>query len=176
MIQLENYNGDTNYNLLEDDDIVNTLTSTATNKALSANQGKSLKDTLDNFFEYNENKEIDTGLKWFNGKPIYRKFFKIDLSNASLKGTKDFDATQCDFVFIDECSCLWSSQDRSGSNFYFYPVNKIGSVTNEATALDIVYGSVMCDVSKNKINVALGPGFARWYNIFYVVLLYVKKG
>lgn len=44
MIQLENYNGDTNYNLLEDDDIVNSLTSTATNKALSALQGKNLND------------------------------------------------------------------------------------------------------------------------------------
>lgn len=46
MIQLENYNGDTNYNLLEDDDIVNTLTSTATNKALSANQGKILNEEI----------------------------------------------------------------------------------------------------------------------------------
>lgn len=46
MIQLENYNGDTNYNLLEDDDIVNSLTSTATNKALSANQGKVLNANI----------------------------------------------------------------------------------------------------------------------------------
>lgn len=46
MIQLENYNADTNYNVLEDDDIVNTLTSTATNKALSANQGKLLNDNI----------------------------------------------------------------------------------------------------------------------------------
>lgn len=46
MIQLENYNADTNYNLLEDDDIVNSLTSTATNKALSANQGKVLNTNI----------------------------------------------------------------------------------------------------------------------------------
>lgn len=44
MIQLENYVGNTNYNILEDDDIVDSLTSSATNKALSANQGKTLKD------------------------------------------------------------------------------------------------------------------------------------
>lgn len=44
MIQLENYNADTNYNILEDDDIVDSLTSTATNKALSALQGKNLND------------------------------------------------------------------------------------------------------------------------------------
>lgn len=46
MIQLENYNADTNYNLLEDDDIVNILTSTATNKALSANQGNVLNTKI----------------------------------------------------------------------------------------------------------------------------------
>lgn len=44
MIQLENYNADTNYNILEDDDIVNSLTSSETNKALSALQGKNLND------------------------------------------------------------------------------------------------------------------------------------
>lgn len=166
MIQLENYNADTNYNILEDDDIVNSLTSTATNKALSANQGKTLKDSLDKFFEYNENKEIDTGLKWVDGKPIYRKYFKIDLSNTSLKATKDFDSTQCDYVFIDECSCMWSTQNYSpGANFYFYPVNYIVGTTN-----------VSCSVAKSKVNVDLSSSFNGWYNIFYVVLLYVKKG
>lgn len=46
MIQLENYNADTNYNLLEDKDIVDNLTTTATNKALSANQGKALNTSI----------------------------------------------------------------------------------------------------------------------------------
>lgn len=169
MIQLENYNADTNYNILEDDDILNTLTSTATNKALSANQGKNLKDSidsLDKFFEYNENQEIDTGLKWFDGKPIYRKCFKIDLSNVSLKGTKDFDTTQCDFVFIDECSCLWTAENySSGANFYFYPLNYSLATT-----------TVSCSVGKSTVNVDLSSSFSGWYNIFYVVLLYVKKG
>lgn len=169
MIQLENYNADTNYNILEDDDIVNTLTSTATNKALSANQGKTLKDSIDTigkFFEYNQNQEIDTGLKWVDGRPICRKYFKIDLSNTSLKGTKDFDATQCDYVFIDECSCLWTTQSYSaGANFYFYPVNYY--IENTV---------VSCSVHKSEISVDLSSSFSGWYNIFYVVLLYVKKG
>ena len=38
MLNMENYKGTTNYNLLEDDDIVNNLVTTATNKALSANR------------------------------------------------------------------------------------------------------------------------------------------
>ena len=48
MIQLENYIADTNYNLLEDKDIVNNLTTTETNKALSANQGKILNEYITN--------------------------------------------------------------------------------------------------------------------------------
>lgn len=43
---MENYQGNTNYNLLEDSDIVNNLTTTATNKALSANQGKVLNTNI----------------------------------------------------------------------------------------------------------------------------------
>lgn len=46
MLQMENYQGNTNYNLLEDDDIVNNLTTTATNKALSANQGNVLNTKI----------------------------------------------------------------------------------------------------------------------------------
>ena len=46
MLNMENYQGDTNYNLLEDSDIVNNLTSSDTNKALSALQGKKLNDKI----------------------------------------------------------------------------------------------------------------------------------
>ena len=46
MLNMENYQGTTDYNLLEDSDIVNTLSSSDTNKALSAAQGKVLSDRL----------------------------------------------------------------------------------------------------------------------------------
>lgn len=46
MLQMENYQGNTNYNLLEDSDIVNNFTSSDTNKALSANQGKILNQYI----------------------------------------------------------------------------------------------------------------------------------
>lgn len=46
MLQMENYQGNTNYNLLEDSDIVNNLTTTVTNKVLSANQGKILNTNI----------------------------------------------------------------------------------------------------------------------------------
>lgn len=46
MLKMENYNGDTNYNLLEDSDIVNNLTSGGTNYPLSAEQGKILNSKI----------------------------------------------------------------------------------------------------------------------------------
>lgn len=46
MLQMENYQGNTNYNLLEDKDIVNNLTTAQSNKALSANQGKVLNTNI----------------------------------------------------------------------------------------------------------------------------------
>ena len=165
---MENYQGNKDYNLLEDNDIVNNLVTTSTNKALSANQGKVLNDSIqkmNKFFEYNQNQEIDTGLKWVNGKPIYRRYCKIDLSNVSLQGTYDFDFTQTDFAFFDECSCLWSTQSYDpGANFYFYPVNY-----NVGTSM------VSCNAQKSTVNVELSSSFSNWYNVFYISFLYVKK-
>lgn len=43
---MENYQGTRDYNLLEDSDIVNSLSSSDTNKALSALQGKNLNNKL----------------------------------------------------------------------------------------------------------------------------------
>lgn len=47
MIQATNYNGDQDYNVLTDDDVVDGLTSTSTTTPLSAKQGKVLKDLID---------------------------------------------------------------------------------------------------------------------------------
>lgn len=69
MIQLENFNGDTNYNLLEDDDIVNSLTNSATNKALSANQGKQLKTIIDSVLpDIEKDTEIPLNFNLFGSK------------------------------------------------------------------------------------------------------------
>lgn len=74
MIQLENYNADTNYNLLEDSDIVNNLTTTSTNKVLSANQGKILKDLIDSKFpDLVVGQEIPLPFKLWTGHQAYLK-------------------------------------------------------------------------------------------------------
>lgn len=83
MIQLENYNADTNYNILEDDDIVNNLTSTATNKALSANQGKIINtkiNNINNYLQNNSSEIVKTNLFWTDGKPLYRAFINLEVS------------------------------------------------------------------------------------------------
>lgn len=46
MLQMENYQGNTNYNLLEYKDIVDNLTTAQSNKVLSANQGKILNQYI----------------------------------------------------------------------------------------------------------------------------------
>lgn len=46
MLPIYEYDGSLAGNLLEDTDVINTLISTSTNKALSANQGKMLNDKI----------------------------------------------------------------------------------------------------------------------------------
>ena len=47
MIQATNYEGNKDYNVLTDEDVVDNLTSTSTTAPLSANQGKALKTMID---------------------------------------------------------------------------------------------------------------------------------
>lgn len=175
---ITNYQKNKNVSIIQPSDVVNNLNSPETNKPLSANQGKVLNDSIEkmnNFFEYNQNEEIDTGLKWVDGKPIYRRYCKIDLSNTSLSGKYDFDFTKTRFAFIDQCSCLWSAQSYSdGAVFYFYPLNNIGSVTASEVS-QVVSGAVTTNINKDGIHVYIGTGFNSWYNVFYISFLYVKK-
>lgn len=47
MIQATNYEGNQDYNVLTDEDVVDNLTSNSTTAPLSANQGKALKALID---------------------------------------------------------------------------------------------------------------------------------
>lgn len=74
MLNMENYQGTTDYNLLEDKDIVNNLTTTATNKALSANQGKQLKTLIDNLLpDLVVGQEIPLSFNLWTGHKAYLK-------------------------------------------------------------------------------------------------------
>ncbi|MCI8641038.1 MAG: hypothetical protein HFJ59_04105 [Clostridia bacterium] len=69
--------------------IEDTLESDSTTNALSANQGKLLNEKINNQEEVLNNiniystDEINTGKKWINGKPMYRKIIQFTLSNNS---------------------------------------------------------------------------------------------
>lgn len=54
--------------------VENNLTSSSTENALSANQGKILNDKITNVNTYST-EEINTGKKWIDGKDIYRRVF-----------------------------------------------------------------------------------------------------
>ena len=57
-VQATNYDGSKSYNLLQDSDIVNNLTSGGTNKSLSAQQGKVLGDKLFRLVKIYNNSEV----------------------------------------------------------------------------------------------------------------------
>ena len=88
-----------------------------------------LVDRFGNAFQQFQTGEQDTGLKWQDGRPIYRNYRRIDLSNTNLQGSVDIGANDYDFVWIDEqMSCLWSSQSYdAAANHYFYTVNYYAS-------------------------------------------------
>lgn len=57
-VQATNYDGSKSYNLLQDSDIVNNLTSGGTSKVLSAQQGKVLGDKLFRLVKIYNNSEV----------------------------------------------------------------------------------------------------------------------
>ena len=46
-----------------------------------------LVDRFGNAFQQFKKGEQDTGLKWQDGRPIYRNYKRIDLSNTNLQGS-----------------------------------------------------------------------------------------
>ena len=63
--------------------VENNLTSSSSENALSANQGKMLNDKITNTNTYST-EEINTGKKWINGKDIYRKVFVATKTSDNL--------------------------------------------------------------------------------------------
>lgn len=132
MIQLENYAGNTNYNLLEDDDIVNSLTNTSTNKALSANQGKTLKDFQTKLVNNETIKQLWSGSAsdWANDIDIgvslsdYEKlYFVIDTNNyiAEMDIPKNYNFATGESTYY---VCAWCSNNQPVSLGF-----KVGSIT-----------------------------------------------
>lgn len=132
MLQMENYQGNTNYNLLEEKDIVNNLTTTATNKALSANQGKTLKDFQTKLVNNETIKQLWSGSAsdWSNDIDIgvsladYEKlYFVFDTNNyiAEIDIPKNYNfATSESNYYI----CTWCGNNQPVSLGF-----KVGSIS-----------------------------------------------
>lgn len=162
MIQLENYNADTNYNILEDDDIVDSLTSTATNKALSANQGKQLKTLIDNVMpDITKDTEIPLNFNLFGSK-AYLKIVHIGSLTAGTSPTISNGVSNAK----DVLQVPWLSWGYSNTGIWVsLPRPTRGQV--EANQ------GVMVHVSKN--NVVLTLGTDANFDDSYVAILYNKN-
>lgn len=132
MLQMENYQGNTDYNLLEDSDIVNNLTSSDTNKALSANQGKTLKEFQKKLVNNETIKQLWSGSasEWSNNINIgvnladYEKlYFVIDTSNfiAEMDIPKNYNFATSESAYY---VCAWCSNNQPVSLGF-----KVGSIS-----------------------------------------------
>lgn len=163
MIQLENYNADTNYNILEDDDIVDSLTSSATNKALSANQGKQLKTLIDNVMpDITKDTEIPLNFNLFGSK-AYLKIVHIGSLTAGASPTISNGVSNIKEVL----QVPWLSWGyNSGSGIW---VSLPRTIRGQAE----INQGVMVHVSKNNISLTIGTSAS--FDDCYVAILYNKN-
>lgn len=102
---LQDYDGNHKTKFLKPSDIIDNLTSTSTDKALSAKQGKLLNDTINSYLGNDSSKIVNTGVKWIDGKPLYRIFINMQISTQSFNvaqelsslGVTDVDSIMFDF-------------------------------------------------------------------------------
>lgn len=141
MLQMENYQGNTNYNLLEDSDIVNNLTTTDTNKALSALQGKNLNDNINRIIDASE-----YTVTMQNNTQVYlKKFGKIVIgviiaitsydNNTGTLGTLDEDYRPVREINIPYIG--WSSASIACYGQYMIESNgNLGYKTTEVVSVE----------------------------------------
>lgn len=85
MIQATNYNGDQDYNVLTDEDVVDNLTSTSATTPLSANQGKVLKGLIDG---------IDVGTDPSVTEDIEQLQTQMQTANSNISSLQSSDTQQ----------------------------------------------------------------------------------
>ena len=85
MIKATNYEGNKDYNVLTDGDVVDNLTSTSTSTPLSANQGKALKALIDG---------IDVGTDPSVTEDISQLKTQMQTANSNISNLKSSDSSQ----------------------------------------------------------------------------------
>lgn len=144
------------------DDLVNNLTSSATNKALAAAQGKALNDKITKLmYQLATSGEVDTGLKWIDGKSIYMKVFHTGALSAGQEVNVNHNISVGSFVNIE--SSLSFAYLASGNVF----VNLPRSARNGNDAIEM-----RCTGTNGKITIVTGASAA--FSDSYVTLIYTK--
>lgn len=162
MIQLENYAGNTDYNILEDDDIVNNLTTTATNKALSANQGKQLKTLIDSILpDIEKDTEIPLNFNLFGSK-AYLKLIHTGALSALTSPTISNGVSN----IKDVLQVPWLSWAYSNTGVWV-------SLPRPTRGQAEVNQGVMVNVTKNNISITTGSDAN--FDDSYVAILYNKN-
>lgn len=164
MLNMENYNGNTNYNLVEDKDIVNNLTTTATNKPLSANQGKTLKDLIDGLLpDLETDTEIPLNFNLWDGKKAY---LKIVHTGAIAAGSAPSIAHNISgiatFVQVPGLSYAKASS-----------ANIVVSLPRPARSGSEINQAIMVQVGVSNINFTVGSDAN--FTDSYVAILYTKN-
>lgn len=85
MIQATNYEGNKDYNVLTDEDVVDNLTSTSTTAPLSAKQGKALKALIDG---------VDVGTDPSVTADISSLKTQMQTANSNISSLKSSDTKQ----------------------------------------------------------------------------------
>lgn len=85
MIQATNYEGNQDYNVLTDEDVVDNLTSTSATTPLSANQGKVLKGLID---------EIEVGTDPSVTEDISQLKTQMQTANSNISNLQSSDTEQ----------------------------------------------------------------------------------
>ena len=158
MLQMENYLGNTDYNLLEDSDIVNNLTTTATNKALSANQGMILKQFQDKIVN-NEtitqlwsgsasdwSNDIDIGVSLSDYEKLYFVFGPSNfIAEIDIPENYNFATSESNYYV-----CTWG-QDNQPVSLGFKVGNVSGTTLQDVVCQRWAWGSTSTPVGINKI-------------------------
>ena len=105
------YINDTNLNKMQDNienSFLDTLESTSTKDALSANQGRVLNEKIENANTYST-EEINTGKTWIDGKDIYRRYITFTVGTSTNVWNQlanfDFETIVHNETFIKKRNC-----------------------------------------------------------------------
>jgi hypothetical protein len=161
---MENYQGTTNYNLLEDSDIVNNLTTTATNKALSANQGKQLKALIDGLLpDLETDTEIPLNFNLWDGKKAYLKIVHTGTLTADSSPTIAHNVSGiANYVQVPGLS--YAKSNSSGIVVSLPRPARYGAESGQA---------VMLYISRNDISFVVGSDSN--FDDSWVTILYSKN-